>query len=165
ARTVATFVIAFLAPPLANLALRFQAPEYFSLMVLGLVASIVLAQGSLLKALGMVVLGLLLGLVGTDLTSGTQRFTFGVPALSDGINFVVVAMGVFGIAEIVRNLEDKSRRDLLVEAIGGLWPSRSDWRRMLAPILRGTALGCGLGSLRRTAGLLSRLRPGKESVA
>src|SRR5262245_45934191 len=155
AGTVATFIIAFLAPPLANLALRFQAPEYFSLMVLGLVASVVLAQGSLLKAFGMVVLGLLLGLVGTDLTSGTQRYTFGLPALSDGINFVVVAMGVFGIAEIARNLEDKSRRDLLVEAIGGLWPSRGDCRRMVAPILRGTALGSLLGILPGGGALLA----------
>ena len=155
AGTVATFIIAFLAPPLANLALRFQAPEYFSLMVLGLVASVVLAQGSLLKAFGMVVLGLLLGLVGTDLTSGTQRFSFGLPALSDGINFVVVAMGVFGIAEIARNLEDKSRRDLLVEAIGGLWPSRGDCRRMVAPILRGTALGSLLGILPGGGALLA----------
>jgi putative tricarboxylic transport membrane protein len=155
AGTVATFIIAFLASPLANLALRFQAPEYFSLMVLGLVASVVLAQGSLLKAFGMVVLGLLLGLVGTDLTSGTQRFTFGLPALSDGINFVVVAMGVFGIAEIARNLEDKSRRDALVEEVGGLWPSRSDCRRMVAPILRGTALGSLLGILPGGGALLA----------
>jgi TctA family transporter len=155
AGTVATFVIAFLAPPLANLALRFQAPEYFSLMVLGLVASIVLAQASLIKALGMVLLGLLLGLVGTDLTSGTQRFTFGVAALSDGINFVVVAMGIFGIAEIVRNLEDKSTRDVLVQEIGGLWPSRSDCRRMVAPILRGTALGSLLGILPGGGALLA----------
>src|SRR6185437_5439428 len=155
AGTVATFVIAFLAPPLANLALRFQAPEYFALMVLGLVASIVLAQASLLKALGMMLLGLLLGLVGTDLTSGTQRFTFGVPALSDGINFVVVAMGIFGIAEIVRNLDDKSRRDALVHEIGGLWPSRSDCRRMVAPILRGTALGSLLGILPGGGALLA----------
>ena len=156
AGTVATFVIAFLAPPLANLALRFQAPEYFSLMVLGLVASIVLAQASLLKALGMVVLGLLLGLVGTDLTSGTQRFTFGLAALSDGINFVVVAMGVFGIAEIVRNLEqESSRRAHRVEEIGGLWPSRGDWRRMIAPILRGTGLGSLLGILPGGGALLA----------
>src|SRR5215475_11565609 len=108
AGTAATFVIAFLAPPLAGVALRFQAPEYFSLMVLGLVASVVLAQGSLIKALGMVVLGLLLSLVGTDVTTGTARFAFDVPELRDGINFVVVAMGVFGVAEIVRNLESEA---------------------------------------------------------
>src|SRR6476620_8283785 len=112
AGTVATFVIAFLAPPLAAVALQFQSPEYFSLMVLGLVASIVLAQGSLIKALGMVVLGLLFGLVGTDVTSGTARYAFGVPELADGINFVVVAMGVFGVAEIVRNLENEHTRQV-----------------------------------------------------
>src|SRR6476469_10013053 len=105
AGTVATFVIAFMAPPLAALALQFQSPEYFSLMVLGLVASGVLAQGSLIKALGMMVLGLLFGLVGTSLTSGTARFAFGDPEPAAGINFVVVAMGVLAGAEIVRNLE------------------------------------------------------------
>src|SRR5262245_3559672 len=155
AGTVATFVIACLAPPLGNLALKFQAPEYFSLMVLGLIASIVLAQGSLLNALGMVVLGLLLGLVGTDVTSGTQRFTFGVSALSDGINFVVVAMGVFGIAEIVRNLEDHATRALLVQAISELMPNREERRRIIAPILRGTALGSLLGILPGGGALLA----------
>jgi putative tricarboxylic transport membrane protein len=155
AGTVATFVIACLAPPLGNLALKFQAPEYFSLMVLGLIASIVLAQGSLLNALGMVVLGLLLGLVGTDVTSGTQRFTFGVSALSDGINFVVVAMGVFGIAEIVRNLEDHRTRALLVQPISELMPNREERRRIIAPILRGTALGSLLGILPGGGALLA----------
>src|SRR5262245_48664769 len=154
AGTVATFVIAFLAPPLANVALSFQAPEYFSLMVLGLIASIVLAQGSLLKALGMVVLGLLLGLIGTDVTSGSQRFTFGLPALSDGINFVVVAMGVFGVAEIVRNLEDRGSV-AVTAAISRLLPSREDWRRIIAPILRGTALGSLLGILPGGGALLA----------
>jgi putative tricarboxylic transport membrane protein len=155
AGTVATFVIACLAPPLGNLALKFQAPEYFSLMVLGLIASIVLAQGSLLNALGMVVLGLLLGLVGTDVTSGTQRFTFGVSALSDGINFVVVAMGVFGIAEIARNLEDHRTRALLVQPISELMPNREERRRIIAPILRGTALGSLLGILPGGGALLA----------
>src|SRR5215475_3202362 len=126
AGTVATFVIAFLAPPLAQVALKFQAPEYFSLMVLGLVASIVLAQGSLLKALGMVVLGLLLGLVGTDVTSGTARFAFDIRELSDGINFVVVAMGVFGVAEIVRNLESERARAIVAARISRLMPTRED---------------------------------------
>ena len=155
AGTVATFVIAFLAPPLANVALSFQAPEYFSLMVLGLIASIVLAQGSLLKALGMVVLGLLLGLIGTDVTSGSRRFTFGLPALSDGINFVVVAMGVFGVAEIVRNLEDRGSGVAITAAISRLLPSREDWRRIVAPILRGTALGSLLGILPGGGALLA----------
>jgi putative tricarboxylic transport membrane protein len=155
AGTVATFVIAFLAPPLSAVALKFQAPEYFSLMVLGLVASIVLAQGSLIKALGMVVLGLLLGLVGTDVTSGTARFAFGVPELADGINFVVVAMGVFGVAEIARNLENERTRQVYVAGIGKLMPSRQDWKRMLAPILRGTALGSLLGILPGGGALLA----------
>jgi putative tricarboxylic transport membrane protein len=124
-------------------------------MVLGLIASIVLAQGSLLNALGMVVLGLLLGLVGTDVTSGTQRFTFGVSALSDGINFVVVAMGVFGIAEIVRNLEDHRTRALLVQPISELMPNREERRRIIAPILRGTALGSLLGILPGGGALLA----------
>src|SRR5881394_1473641 len=155
AGTVATFVIAFMAPPLAALALQFQSPEYFSLMVLGLVASGVLAQGSLVKALGMMVLGLLFGLVGTDVTSGTARFAFGVPELADGINFVVVAMGVFGIAEIVRNLEGEHARRIYVERIGELMPTREDCKRMVAPILRGTALGSLLGILPGGGALLA----------
>ena len=105
AGTVATFLLALFAPPLAEIALKFGPADYFSLMVLGLVASVVLAHGSLLHAIGMVILGLLLGLVGSDVTSGGQRFTFGLPQLADGIGFVVVAMGMFGLAEIIRNLE------------------------------------------------------------
>jgi putative tricarboxylic transport membrane protein len=155
AGTVATIVIAFLAPPLANVALQFRAPEYFSLMVLGLVASIVLAQGSLIKALGMVVLGLLLGLIGTDVTSGTARFAFGIPELADGINFVVVAMGVFGVAEIVRNLENERTSQVFVAQIKGLLPGREDARRIVAPILRGTALGSLLGILPGGGALLA----------
>jgi TctA family transporter len=155
AGTVATFVIAFLAPPLAGVALEFKAWEYFSLMVLGLVASIVLAQGSLLKALGMVVLGLLLGLVGRDVTSGSARFAFDVPELKDGINFVVVAMGVFGVAEIVRNLENERTRQVLAARIGRLMPTREDIRRILAPIVRGTTLGSALGILPGGGALLA----------
>jgi TctA family transporter len=103
----------------------------------------------------MVVLGLLLGLVGTDVTSGTARFAFGVPELADGINFVVVAMGVFGVAEIARNLETERTRSVFVAQIGGLMPSREDWKRMLAPILRGTALGSLLGILPGGGALLA----------
>src|SRR5918992_3862376 len=105
AGTVATFLVAAFGPPLAAIALQFGPADYFSLMTLGLVASVVLAQGSLLHAIGMVVLGLLLGLIGTDVTSGAQRFTFGIAELADGIGFVTVAMGMFGLAEIVRTLE------------------------------------------------------------
>ena len=109
---MATLLIAVAAPPLAEVALKFGPAEYFSLMVLGLVAATVLAHGSLIKAIAMVVLGLLLGLIGTDVNSGVLRFTFGIPELSDGIGFVVVAMGMFGIAEIIANLELKDKREV-----------------------------------------------------
>jgi TctA family transporter len=155
AGTAAAFVVAFLAPPLAGVALKFQAPEYFSLMVLGLIASVVLAQGSLIKALGMVVLGLLLSLIGTDVTSGTSRFAFDIPELRDGVNFVVVAMGVFGVAEIVRNLESERSREVLAARIIRLMPTREDIRRILAPMLRGTALGSLLGILPGGGALLA----------
>jgi len=147
AGTLATAVIALAAPPLANVALKFGPAEYFSLMVLGLVASVVLAHGSLLKAVGMILLGLLLGLVGTDVTSGTQRYTFGVPELFDGIGFVAVAMGLFGLGEIIVNLEREAGGAIIVNRIASLWPTRDDWKRMVAPIFRGTVLGSFLGIL------------------
>jgi TctA family transporter len=147
AGTVATLLLAVFAPPLAEVALKFGPAEYFSLMVLGLVASVVLARGSLLHAFGMVVLGLLLGLVGTDVNSGMARFTFDLPNLADGIGFVVVAMGMFGLAEIVRNLEDEHTRSLMVKKISSLWPTKEDWKRIIPPILRGTALGSAVGIL------------------
>jgi TctA family transporter len=147
AGTAATFLIALFAPPLADVALQFGPADYFSLLVLGLVASMVLARGSLLHAFGMVVLGLLLGLIGTDVISGTRRYTFDIPALSDGVGVVVVAMGVFGLGEIIRNLEDESTRGLVSKKITNLMPTREDWKRMVAPILRGTALGSLLGIL------------------
>ena len=147
AGTVCTFLIAFFAPPLSDLAFKFGPAEYFSLMVLGLTASVVLASGSIVHALAMIVLGLLLGLVGTDVNSGAQRYAFGLPELADGFNFVIVAMGMFGIGEIIANLEDESRRDLGVKSVKGLMPTREDWRRMVAPTLRGTTLGSLLGIL------------------
>lgn len=147
AGTVCTVLIALFAPPLTDLAFKFGPAEYFSLMVLGLAASVVLASGSIIHALAMIVLGLLLGLVGTDVNSGAQRYAFGLPELADGFNFVIVAMGMFGIGEIIANLEDESRRDLGVKSVKGLMPTREDWRRMFAPILRGTTLGAMLGIL------------------
>ncbi len=155
AGSVCTLIIAFFAPPLAKVALRFGAPEYFSLMALGLVASVVLARGSLLKAIGMIVLGLLLGLVGTDVNSGAQRYTFGVKELMDGIGFVTVAMGMFGLGEIALNLEREGVAERVINKIASLMPTRQDWRRMLAPILRGTALGSFLGILPGGGALLS----------
>jgi TctA family transporter len=153
AGTFATFLIALFAPGLAAIALKFGPAEYFSLMVLGLVAATVLAQGSLLHAIGMVVLGLLLGLVGTDVTSGVQRFTFDIPQLADGIGFVVVAMGMFGLAEITRNLEREASRSVMAR-ITTLMPTKEDWKRMIAPILRGTAIGSAVGILPGSGSIL-----------
>ncbi|HLQ24881.1 MAG TPA: tripartite tricarboxylate transporter permease [Acidiferrobacterales bacterium] len=147
AGTVSTLLLALFAPPLAEVALKFGPADYFSLMVLGLVASVVLAHGSLLHAIGMVVLGLLLGLVGTDVNSGMARYTFDLPPLFDGIGFVVVAMGTFGLGEIVRNLEHEATRSVMMTKISSLMPTKEDFKRMVAPILRGTVLGSALGIL------------------
>lgn len=147
AGTVATILLAVAAPPLAAIALKFGPAEYFSLMVLGLVASVALASGSLLKALAMIVFGLLLGSVGTDVESGVPRYIFGVPQLYDGLNFVAVSMGIFGICEILRNLESEHERSIGVKKVTGLMLNREDFRRVLAPVLRGTALGSVLGVL------------------
>jgi len=147
AGTVATLLVAIFAPPLTIIALKFGAAEYFSLMLLGLVSAIALAHGSILKALAMVVLGLLLGMVGTDIYTGTPRFTFGITEYADGLNFVALAVGVFGIAEILKNLEGDQDRSVLTTKLGSLWPSRLDLRKMVAPMLRGTALGSALGIL------------------
>ena len=154
AGTVATVILALFAPPLAEIALKFGPAEFFSLMVLGLLASMVLARGSLLHATGMIVVGLLLGLVGADVNSGTQRFTFGIARLADGIGFVVVAMGMFGLAEIIRNLENEDDRSLIVSKITNLMPSREDWKRIIGPILRGTAIGSILGILPGSGSIL-----------
>src|SRR5262252_1156032 len=144
---VATVIIALFAPPLAEVALKFGPAEYFSLMVLGLVSAVVLAHGSLIKAIAMVILGLLLGLVGTDVNSGVLRFAFGISEMADGIGFVTVAMGMFGIAEIIGNLEQKENREVFTSKVSNLWPSKEDWKRFWAPTIRGTALGSALGIL------------------
>jgi putative tricarboxylic transport membrane protein len=154
AGTVATLLLALFAPPLSEIALQFGPADYFSLMVLGLVASVILAQGSLLHAIGMVVLGLLLGLIGTDVTSGVQRYTFDIPQLADGIGFVVVAMGMFGLAEIIRNLEQEESRAVMVAKITNLMPTKEDWKRMVGPILRGTAIGSAVGILPGSGSIL-----------
>ena len=147
AGTVGTLLLAFFAPPLARAALNFGAPEYFALIVLGLLVSIALAHGSILKALAMIVLGLLLGMVGQDIYTGQPRFTFGVRELYSGLNFVSVAVGIFGVAEILRNLENEKGRDVMVKAVKGLWLTKDDFRRIVAPVIRGTALGSVLGIL------------------
>ncbi|MBD8528430.1 MULTISPECIES: tripartite tricarboxylate transporter permease [unclassified Massilia] len=147
AGSVATVLLALFAPPLAELALKFGPAEYFSLMVLGLVASVVLASGSLLNAIGMVILGLLFGLIGTDVNSGLARYTFDLPELADGVNFVIVAMGMFGIGEIIRNLEHDESRSVMMKKVQGLMLTKDDFKRIIAPVLRGTVLGSALGIL------------------
>jgi TctA family transporter len=152
---VATLLVAVAAPPLAEVALKFGPAEYFSLMVLGLVAAVVLAHGSLIKAIAMVILGLLLGLIGTDVNSGVLRFTFGIPELSDGIGFVVVAMGMFGTAEIVANLEHKEQREVFTAKLSHLYPSKQDFKRAAPAAVRGTILGSLLGILPGGGALLA----------
>jgi TctA family transporter len=152
---VATLIVAMFAPPLAEVALKFGPSEYFSLMVLGLVAAVVLAHGSLMKAIAMVILGLLLGLVGTDVNSGVLRFAFGISELADGIGFVTVAMGMFGLAEIIANLEQKGDREVFTGKVTHLWPTKEDFKRIWAPILRGTFLGSALGILPGGGALLA----------
>ena len=147
AGTVATFLVAIFAPPLTAIALEFGAAEYFSLMVLGLVMSVALAHGTVLKALAMVILGLLLGIVGTDIYTGTPRFTLGITQFADGLNFVALAVGVFGIAEILRNLEDEHERQVMTRNINRLFPSGPELRQIIGPVLRGTGVGSVLGIL------------------
>jgi len=147
AGTFGTLLIALAGPPLAEVALKFGAPEYFSLMLMGLVAAAVLAQGDVVKSLAMVAMGLLLGIVGTDVNTGNTRYTFGIDELFDGIGFVPLAMGVFGIAEIMNNLTNPERRDLVSSKLTGLFPTRADLKRSMFPILRGTMLGSLLGIL------------------
>src|SRR5258708_584767 len=152
---VSTLIIALAAPPLAEVALKFGPSEYFSLMVFGLVAATVLAHGSLIKAIAMVVFGLLLGIVGTDVNSGVLRFTFDIPELSDGIGFVIVAMGMFGTTEIILNLEMKEKREIFTSKVKNLWPSKDDFRQAWPAVLRGTALGSALGILPGGGALLA----------
>ena len=147
AGTIATFLLAAFAPPLAELAFKFGPAEYFALMVLGLIAAVVLAHGSIAKALAMVVLGLLLGMIGTDVNSGVSRFSFEIPELSDGIEFAVVAMGMFGFAEIIINLEQKEHREVFTDKVKGLLPTWTDLKTAFPAMVRGTALGSILGVL------------------
>ncbi len=147
AGTVATVVIAALGAPLTKLALIFGPAEYFSLMVMGLVFAVVLARGSILKAIAMILLGVLLSTVGTDLETGQERLTFGLPFLADGIDFAVLAMGIFGVAEILRNLDHTETRDVVHQAIGRLLPNREDFQQSYMPVLRGTTIGAILGIL------------------
>ena len=147
AGTLSVLLVAFFAPLLAMLALNFGAPEFFSVMVLGLVAAVTLASGSIVKALAMVVLGLALGLAGQDIFYGEYRLTFGFPELADGFDFVSVTMGLFGVAEVINSLEAKTSRFRVSSKVKGLWLTKDDFKKILAPISRGTAVGCILGIL------------------
>jgi putative tricarboxylic transport membrane protein len=153
---VGTIVIAAFAPPLTELAFKFGPAEYFSLMVLGLIGAVVLASGSLLKAISMIILGLLLAQINTDVISGTARYSFDIPELTDGIGFVTIAMGVFGFGEIISNLgKPAEHREVFTKDVKGLWPTKQDFQQAWPSVLRGTALGSILGVLPGGGALLS----------
>jgi TctA family transporter len=147
AGTVCTLIIALFGPSIAELALEFGPAEYFSLMLMGLVAAAVLAQGDMAKSLAMVTMGLLLGTVGTDINSGWRRFSFDIAELADGIGFVVLAVGVFALGEIVANLGDSKKGAVFVAKVGGLFPTRDDLKRSSGSIIRGTLIGAFFGVL------------------
>jgi TctA family transporter len=145
---VGTVVLAAFSVPLTEVALDFGAAEYFSLMVMGLIAAVVLASGSLLNAIGMVLMGLLLGSVGTDVNSGTFRYSFEIPELTNGIGFLAIAMGLFGYADIIHDLgSGESDRTLLTQKVTGLMPTWQDIKDMFPAAVRGTVLGSILGIL------------------
>ncbi|MGL4188006.1 MAG: tripartite tricarboxylate transporter permease [Sphaerotilus sulfidivorans] len=153
---VGTLVIAAFAPPLTELAFQFGPAEYFSLMVLGLIGAVVLASGSLLKAISMILLGLLLGQINTDVISGVPRFSFDIPELTDGIGFVTIAMGVFGFGEIISNLSRPAeQREVFTKDVKGLMPTKQDVKDAFPAVLRGTALGSILGVLPGGGALLA----------
>src|SRR5919107_1403220 len=147
AGTCATLVIAVAAPALAEVALEFGPADYCSLMIFGLVAAVILAHGSVIKAIGMILVGILLGTIGIDVNSSVPRFTFGLPQFGDGIDFAVIAMGIFGIGETVANLERSAEARGYVQNYKGLWPAPKDLRAILPPALRGTGIGAVLGIL------------------
>ncbi|MCX8997428.1 tripartite tricarboxylate transporter permease [Rhizobiaceae bacterium BDR2-2] len=148
AGTVSTFVLALFSVPLSRLALSFSAPDYFALMVLGMLACIALASGSLVKALGMSVVGMLAGLIGTDIYTGSVRLNFGLFSLADGLSVVAIAAGVFGLSEIIRNTENETGEGTTsLKRVGSLMPTREEMRRSVGPVIRGTGIGTVLGIL------------------
>lgn len=147
AGTLCTVLISLLGPWVADVALKFGSPEYFSLMLMGLVTAAVLAQGDMLKSLAMVFLGLLLSMVGSDVDTGIKRFTFGFFELADGIGFVIIAIGVFAIGEIIFNVSDPEERQVFTSRVGSLYPTLQDMKQATAPILRGTVCGAFFGIL------------------
>ncbi len=153
---VGTIIIAAFAPPLTELAFQFGPAEYFSLMVVGLIGAVVLASGSLIKAIAMIILGLLLGQINTDVISGVPRYSFDIPELTDGIGFVAIAMGVFGFGEIITNLSRPAEhREVFTKDVKGLWPTADDFRHAWPAVLRGTTLGSILGVLPGGGALLA----------
>jgi TctA family transporter len=160
AGSVGTLILAAFAPPLTELAFKFGPAEYFALMVLGLIGAVVLASGSLIKAVAMIILGLLLGLIGTDVNSGVARFSFDVPELTDGIGFVVLAMGIFGYGEIISNLsQPEHEREVFTSKVTGLMPTVEDLKRMAPAVLRGTVLAPCWASCPAVGRCWRRLRP------
>jgi len=147
AGTIATVIIALLAAPLTRLALLFRPADYFALMVFGLMVAVVLARGSVPKAIAMILVGVLLSTIGLDIETGEERLTFGWSEIADGIDVAVIGMGIFGFSEILRNLEAPETRNVAHDRIGRLLPDAADMRRSLGPILRGTGLGSFLGLL------------------
>ena len=147
AGSVCTLLIALFGPPIAEIALKFDSPEYFSLMLMGLVTAAVLTHGGMMKSLAMMVLGLLLGIVGSDVDSGVKRFCFDVYELADGIGFAIIAVGVFAVGEIISNLSEQEAQQVFTAKVGSLYPTLQDLRQSIAPILRGTALGAFFGVL------------------
>jgi len=153
---VGTIILAAFAPPLTELAFKFGPAEYFSLMVLGLIGAVVLASGSLIKAISMIILGLLIGQINTDVISGTPRYSFDIPELTDGINFVAIAMGVFGFGEIIANLgRPPEHREVFTKAVGGMLPSKEEFKKAWPAVVRGTGLGSILGILPGGGALLA----------
>jgi putative tricarboxylic transport membrane protein len=153
---VGTLIIAAFAPPLTELAFKFGPAEYFSLMVLGLIGAVVLASGSLIKAIAMIILGLLIGQINTDVISGVPRYSFDIPELTDGVGFVTIAMGIFGFGEIIANLgRPAEHREVFTKDVKGLMPTRKDMREAAPAILRGTAIGSILGVLPGGGALLA----------
>ena len=156
AGSVATLIVAAFAPPLTELAFKFGPAEYFSLMVVGLIGAVVLASGSLIKAISMIMLGLLLGQINTDVISGVPRYSFDIAELTDGIGFVAIAMGVFGFGEIISNLaRPEEQREVFTKDVKGLWPTKQDFKDAFPAVLRGTTLGSILGVLPGGGALLA----------
>ncbi len=153
---VGTIIIAAFAPVLTEVAFKFGPAEYFSLMVLGLIGAVVLASGSLVKAIAMIIFGLLLGQINTDVISGVPRFSFDIAELTDGINFVTIAMGIFGFGEIIANLgQPAEKREVFTKDVKGLWPTANDFKLAFPAVLRGTTLGSMLGILPGGGALLA----------